>query len=129
MPRHYINCPDVFCYICVLFITKTQRMKISEFVKKTYLVYFGCKLGDQDKTWVPHMVCKHCTENLRQWSKGQKKSTPFGVPMMWREQTDYFNDCYFCVTKVQGFSKRTKGNIQYSNLPSAIRLVPYNFII
>ena len=125
MPRHCISFPDVFCYICGLFITKTQRMTVSEFVKKMYLVYFGYKLGDQDKTCAPHVICKHCTENLRQLSKGQKKSMPFGVPMIWREQTDHFNDCYFCVTKVQGFSKKTKGNIQYPNLQSAIRPVPH----
>ena len=90
-----------------------------------YFAYFSCKLGDQDKSWAPHVVCKHCTENLRQWRKGQKKSMPFGVPMIWREQSNHLTECYFCITKVKGFSKKNKTNIQYPNLASAIRPVPH----
>ena len=119
MPRHCINCPDVFCYICGLFITKTQRMTISEFVKKTYLVYFGCKLGDQDKTWAPHVVCKHCTET---WDNGVKdKRSPYRLEYPW------FGENKLIISTIVIFAspKKIKGNIQYPNLPSAIRPVPH----
>ncbi|GFY01890.1 protein KIAA0100 [Trichonephila clavipes] len=39
--------------------------------KKVYFAYFGIKLGDQDKTWAPHVVCSLCVEELRQWFKVQ----------------------------------------------------------
>ncbi|GFW13598.1 uncharacterized protein TNCV_1210641 [Trichonephila clavipes] len=40
--------------------------------RKVYFAYFGIKLGDQDKSWVPHVVCSVCVEELRQWFKGQQ---------------------------------------------------------
>jgi hypothetical protein len=38
---------------------KASRKPISEFVKRVYLGYFGVKLGDQEKPWAPHIVCKN----------------------------------------------------------------------
>ena len=102
-----------------------QRQPITTFVKQCYHAYFGCKLGDQDKPWAPHMVCKTCVEKLRLWYKGEAKCMPFGVPMIWREQTNHVSDCYFCMTNVHGFSTKNKQNIQYPNLPSAMRPVPH----
>jgi hypothetical protein len=49
----------------------------------------------------------------------------FAVPMVWREQKDHSSDCYFCLTKICGFSSKNKHNISYPNLPSAIRPVPH----
>jgi hypothetical protein len=66
-----MNHPDVFCYICGEYTQKASRKPISEFVKRAYVGYFGVKLGDQDKPWAPHIVCKTCTEHLRQWKKGK----------------------------------------------------------
>lgn len=34
-------------------MVKEKRKTVSAFVKKAYLAYFGIKLGNQDKTWVP----------------------------------------------------------------------------
>ena len=51
---------------------------------------------------------------------------PFGVPMVWREPTNHLNDCYFCMTKISGFSTKNKQNIEYPNLPSALRPVPHS---
>lgn len=36
-------------------------------------MYFRMGLGDQDKTWAPHSVCRSCVENLRVWTKEYKK--------------------------------------------------------
>jgi len=49
---------DVFCYICGEYTLKASRKPISEFVRRAYVSYFGVKLGDQDKPWAPHIVCK-----------------------------------------------------------------------
>nr|CAI5843629.1 unnamed protein product [Callosobruchus analis] len=54
--RSCVNQPDVFCYICGEYMFQQNRRAITEFVKQAYLAYFGVKLGDQDKTWAPHLV-------------------------------------------------------------------------
>ena len=126
MPRKCKNSSDIFCYICGQFTTADQRREINTFIKRCYLKYFGCKLGDQDKPWAPHIACKTCVETLRHWINGKRNSMPFGVPMIWREPTNHTDDCYFCMTKVLGFSKKNKHKIVYPSPPSAIRPVPHS---
>lgn len=93
---------------------------------KAYKLYFGCELGDQDKSWSPHLCCTNCQRNLTGWLKGTHKSMPFAVPMIWREPTDHVTDCYFCLTNVAGFSSKNKYAIVYPNLQSAIRPVKHD---
>ena len=76
--------PNVFCYICGSFTVSKQRQGITDFVKKAYLAYlayFGVKVGDQDKNWASHQVCKTCVENLRQWTKQKRKL--LGLQCLW----------------------------------------------
>lgn len=108
--RKCLNSPDSFCYICGSFTVPSQRMNISEFVKRAYLAYFKLKVGDQDKSWAPHNVCKPCVENLRQWTKGRRKQLSFGIPMVWREQKSHVDDCYFCLTKLLGIARKLDRN-------------------
>jgi hypothetical protein len=49
---------------------------------------------------------------------------PLGVPTVWREPTNHLNDCYFCRTNTEGFSKKQKHKIQNPNMPSALKPVP-----
>ena len=51
---------------------------------------------------------------------------PFAVPMIWREPTCCATECYFCLTIVDGITKKNKGSIVYPNVPSAIRPVPHS---
>ena len=76
------NHPDVFCYICGEHTLEENRKPVTGFVKRAYLECFGVKLGDQDKIWAPHIVCKTCTEHLRQWTNGKRSSLKFGVPII-----------------------------------------------
>ena len=80
--RQCRNNPDVFCYICVEYIMAKYRFNVGGFTKKAYEAYFGMKLGDQDKSWAPHKVCKHYTETLRFWTQGKVNSMQFGVPVV-----------------------------------------------
>jgi hypothetical protein len=100
--RWCLNSPNKFYYICGDSVIKKQQRNITEFVKNVYYAYFGVKLGDQGKSWAPHKMCSVCVEELRQWSKGKKKSFRFGVPMIWREPRNHSDDCYFCSCNVQG---------------------------
>lgn len=126
MSRKCLNSSDSFCYICGEYTLKSSRATMTPLVKKAYKLYFGCKIGDQDKTWAPHICCVHCAVNLRAWLNGNRPSMPFAVPMIWREQKDHVTDCYFCLTSVSGYSKKNKKAITYPNLPSAIRPVPHD---
>ena len=56
--RMYLNHPDSFCYIWGEYNFMEQKKSISDYGKKAYLSFFKIKPGDQDKTWVPHIVCK-----------------------------------------------------------------------
>lgn len=123
--RKCSNDPDIFCYICGSFTLQDQRRNINTFVKKVYLAYFKVRLGDQDKNWAPHKVCKTCVETLRSWSKGKNAKLKFGVPMVWREPTNHLDNCYFCLVNVKGFNKKNKQHLQYPDIPSARRPVEH----
>ena len=120
-----MNDPNAFCYICGEYCQEKQRENITYFVKQTYLAYSGMKLGDQDKSWAPHMVCKTCVENLRQWRNGGRKGLKFGVPMVWREPINHHSYCYFCCVNVKGLNRYKKRKFEYPDLESARRPVPH----
>lgn len=124
--RKCINPTDIFCYVCGQFTARNQRRSLTAKVIQAYFYYFGCHVGDQDKSWAPHITCTACYTNLIKWLNGEKsRCMPFAVPMVWREPTNHAEDCYFCLTKVQGFSNKTRANILYPSIPSAIRPVPH----
>ena len=91
--------------ICGEYVMEKQKRNITEFVKRAYKVYFGMKLGDHDKSWAPHIVCKTCVESLRGWTNGKLK-LKFAVPMIWREPKNHFDDCYFCLNNMNGFNEK-----------------------
>jgi len=97
MPRKCVDSADNFCYICCEVTFTRQRKAITATVKKAYHLYFGCKIGDQDKSWAQHMCCSKCATNLSQWLNGKRHAMPFAVPMVWREPSNHATDCYFCM--------------------------------
>lgn len=127
MPPTCVNSADNFCYVCGEVTFASQKRSITTMVKKAYHLYFGCKIGDQDKRWAPHICCNTCATNLRQWLNRKRKSMPFAVPMIWREPTDHTSNCYFCMVPPvgKGVSKKKKWTVLYPNIPSAIRPVPH----
>ena len=47
--------------------------------------------------------------------------------MIWREQKDHFNDCYFCQQDYTGYTTaKKKKHIVYPNLQSAMRPVNHS---
>lgn len=123
------NSANSFCYICGEFVIKKHQRNITDFVKKVYLAYFGTRLGDQDKSWAPHKVCYVCVEDLRKWSKKEKKTFKFAIPMIWREPTNHSDDCYFCSVDITGHNSKNKKVISYPNLLSAIRPVEHSEVL
>jgi len=120
------NKPDIFCYVCGEYTLLPQRNSVTSFIKQAYDAYFGMKLGDQDKTWAPHMVCKSCTEHLRQWTKGKKKCLNFGIPMVWREPRNHDCDYYVCANDITGIYRKKYSMLRYSVLEPARHPVPHS---
>ena len=120
------NRPDIFCSICDESTLVPYRNRVTTFIKQTFHAYFGMKPGDQDKAWAPHMVCKSCTECLRQWSKGKKTSLKFGIPMVRREPKNHVSDCYFCAIDVTGINRKNRKVLKYPDLESARRSVAHS---
>ena len=83
-------------------------------------------MGDQEKHWAPHFCCVNCSSRLRRWFAGKNVFLGFAVPMIWKKQKDHGTDCCFCLTSVKGHSHRTRKNIQYPDLPSAIQIVKHS---
>lgn len=127
MSRSCVNSVDLFCYVCGEVTLASQRRSITPLIKKAYHLYFGCKLGDQDKKWAPHIVCKSCAIRLGGWINRKGMTMPFAVPMVWREPSNHSSDCYFCLTPsvASGMNRKKKQKIDYPNIPSAIRPVPH----
>ena len=120
------NHPDSFCYICGEYKTVDNWKSITDFVRKAYYAYFGIKLGDKDKPWTPHVVCKTYVERLRQATSGTRQSIRFGIPMAWRESTNHVDDCYFCSIHVRGVNKKKCKSFSYKSFPSAIRPIAHS---
>ena len=65
MQRSGVNSADSFYYVCGECTVKEHVKKITSLIEKAYELYFGCRIGDQDKVWALHIVCAKCTVNLR----------------------------------------------------------------
>ncbi|GBP63242.1 hypothetical protein EVAR_56623_1 [Eumeta japonica] len=105
---------------------KDHRKPINDMITRLYSLYFGIQIGNQDKVWAPHIVCKICIEHLRQWEKGTRKSLKFGISMRWREQKNHHDDCYFCITNLAGINKNNRSKWKYPNISSATRPIPHS---
>jgi len=122
-----VNSADLFCYVCGEVTLTSKRRSITPLIKKAYHLYFGCKLGDQDKKWAPHIVCKSCAIRLGGWINCKGMTVPFAVPMVWMEPSNHISDGYLCLTPpvASGMDRKQKQRFDYPNIPSAIRTVPH----
>ena len=82
-------------------------------------------VGDQDKSWTPHICCTSCFTLLTGWLKGTRHMT-FAIPTIWREPKDHKTDCYFCMTKISGITAKIRHTVKYPKIPSVIRPVAHS---
>jgi hypothetical protein len=73
MPRNCVNSADNVCYIYgeVKFARQRKAITITMIVKKAYHLYFGCKIGNQDKSWGLHTLPQTCNKSftVAEWQK------------------------------------------------------------
>ena len=115
-----------FCYVCGDFTTVSQRRTITSFLRTAYFHYFDCKIGDQDKSWAPHICCKPCYNGLTAWINAKKAAFNFAVPMVWREPPNLADNCYFCLTNITGFNASSRKKIKYPNIRSVMIPIPHS---
>jgi hypothetical protein len=60
--RQCLQTHQKFCYICGSYAFDTKVRQIDSFVKKLYFSYFQLKVGDQDKSFAPHIACNTWVE-------------------------------------------------------------------
>ena len=94
-------------------------------MKKVYFAYFGLEISNQDKCWVPRIVCYICVEILRKWYKKENEALKFAVSMVWRKQKNYLDNFFFLQHYVSGHNFKNKKRIVYPNLVSADWAVKY----
>ena len=85
--RECKNSPNCFYYVCGFYISgKHTTYKIVKGTKywTAYRLHFEMDLGDQDKPWVPHVICRSCRSKLEGWLMGSGKVMSFAVPRVWR---------------------------------------------
>ena len=71
-------------------------------------------VGDQDKRWAPHVICDYCRRTLEGWLRGEKGAMRFAISRIWREPSNHYTDCYFCM--VDPTKRREKMHLQLSIL-------------
>ena len=94
MSRKCVSNPDNFCYICGEVTFASRKCSIIPTIKNEYFLYFGCKLGDQDKKWSPHVCCITCSSKLNAWVNGKGRCVPFGVLVVWRVPSNHSTDLF-----------------------------------
>lgn len=119
------NSANIFCFVCGKFCPKIQRKPLTNSVKKSYSLYFGRAVHDEAKFWIPNICCQTCETSLNLWYNGNRASLPFAVPMLWKEPSNHYDDCFFCLTNVFGFSAKNKHKINYPDCASAAKPLPH----
>ena len=103
---------------------KKQTYYFKSCERSLWYVFFSVKLGDQDKSYAPHIVCANCYEILSKWAQPnirRQRYFLFDWPMSWREQADHENDCYFCCTNTKGKSSSHRKTMLYANVKSVTK--------
>jgi len=105
----------------------SRKFSIIPTIKKTHILYFDCKVGNQDKKWASHVCCTTCSSKINAGVNGKGPCMSFGVPMVWRVPSSHSTDCYCCIVhSIQnGMSVKKKSTLVYPNIPSAIRPVSH----
>jgi hypothetical protein len=91
MQRKFVNSADNCCYVCGEVTFSSQKRAITPIIWKAYHFYFGCQIGDQDRSWAPHICCNTCAANLRKWLSRKRRSVPFAVPLVYTTNKQMVN--------------------------------------
>ncbi|KAJ8666303.1 hypothetical protein QAD02_007965 [Eretmocerus hayati] len=105
---------DVSCYICGEFELRNNRRSITKDNRISYKECYGFAMSVT--AWSPDSLCSKCRVMLFQFCKfGKRDSLRIASPALWRKPSTR-EDCYFCMTDIQGISATTKCRIKYATV-------------
>jgi len=113
--------PQLFCYVCGKYDSFTKPFDAT--TKYSYKQWFNKDLK-LDKKWCPNQLCERCATSFKIWKTSEDSSTVFHLktPMIWMNQQNHSDDCYFCLTVLNADCSK----IQYPNLKSATKAIPWS---
>ena len=127
--RECRNLPDSFCYVCGFYVgPKYVSHKIVKGAKFwiAYRLYFGMSMGDEEKPWVPHVICEKLSVKFRCMAERCKKSYTICCAESLEREKNYHDDCYFCMIDISKYRKvKGRKSLPYPSLPSSIAPVPH----
>ena len=72
MPCKCVNSVDNFCYMSREITFASRKHALSLLLKRAYFLYFGCNLGDPDKSLALGMCCTSCPSKLNPWGESER---------------------------------------------------------
>lgn len=121
-----------FCNVCGHFIPSDKYVPakrkgaISEEFIATYEAYFNQPLI-HNVTWAPNAVCIICYNALLKWKKKERKSLPFGNPMIWTDPGLHDEEnCYACANSVSRLNAKKAQMREYVGVRSVQLPIPHS---
>ena len=96
-------------------------------MKKAYGLYFNREVANSDKNYIPNYCFPHCLRYLLGWLNGTPMSIKFAFPIIYKEQQNHVDDCYFCLAQLSsGINRYKKRKVDYTDLKSAQGPLPHS---
>ena len=77
-------------------------------------MYFEVKLGDQDKSLDPHIICRICLEHLRNGL--MERGDALNLVYQWFGVKNHYDDCYLCFVNINGINRKNNKHWPYPEL-------------
>lgn len=110
LPQKHVNSADNFCCMYGEITLASRKHTLTG----AYFLYFGFKVGDENKTWVSDVCCTCSLSKVSAWTNQKGRSMLFVVLMIWRELINYLSDsCVGVVPPIQtGIAKKEKWAVE-----------------
>ncbi|XP_036341271.1 uncharacterized protein LOC118750648 [Rhagoletis pomonella] len=118
---------DHFCNVCGRFIASDEKCgNASDCFLEAYKQYFSQEFIT-DVNYAPKKVCFNCYSSVMQWKSEKKKAMPFGIPMMWLDNSPHQQEnCYGCINYHKTLNRRKAKNKTYVAVPSVQLPLPHS---
>ena len=126
MDRKCKNNPGRFCYINWNVVLSNSQTKISDFRKK----HIAITLKSNYEIRISHLLISFAVKRVEDLRDGKRKSIPFAILMVWREEKDHITDNYFCMKNLKGINRQNKHlyNNPTSLLPPDLSFIAQTFL-
>ena len=117
--RSSLHSADLICYICGSTLPKAGKTWNQIFTKFAQVseLYIGMKVGNQDKSWTPRVVCDAWWTNLEGWLRNDCYSVPFDISRIVTEPQHHVNGCYLCMVDI--FKTKNQHDSTYPDILSS----------